>query len=130
MKRVLLILFTIVLMVIVVVLKNKSVISKGIVEYKLQGKSYKLLVADNQEEWEKGLMFRRSKDGVDGMMFLFPDYEARTFWNKNTFIDIKVYWIKDDEIVGESELSSIEKTRTVKTISSPQAVNKVIEIIR
>ncbi len=44
-----------------------------IITYALQGKSYQLLVADTPSQWEKGLMFYRKLDGVDGMIFLFPD---------------------------------------------------------
>lgn len=121
----------IILVVVIVVLlfqlkSNQTVKTQ---DYKLQGKIYRLLTAKTPEEWEKGLMFVRSKRDFDGMLFIFPDNRIRTFWNKNTFMNLRVYWLKDDEVVEVSELPSIEKTKEIKTVSSPEEVNKVIEII-
>jgi uncharacterized membrane protein (UPF0127 family) len=101
--------------------------------YLLLATNYLLLVADSPEKWEKGLMFVKNKQdigGADGMIFLFPDKKPRTFWNKNTLVDLNLYWLEDDNLVGKSLLPSIEKTREVVTVSSPKAVNKVIELIR
>ena len=101
--------------------------------YLLLATNYLLLFADSPEKWEKGLMFVKNKQdigGADGMIFLFPDKKPRTFWNKNTLVDLNLYWLEDDNLVGKSLLPSIEKTREVVTVSSPKAVNKVIELIR
>src|SRR3990167_7212503 len=64
-----------------------------IINYKIQNKTHKLLVADTPEKWEKGLMFFRKLDGVDGMIFIFPDKQPRIFWNKNTLMDLDLLWI-------------------------------------
>lgn len=98
------------------------------ISYKLQAKSYKLLLADTPEKWEKGLMFFRKLEGVDGMIFLFPDKQPRIFWNKNTLMDLDLLWIDDNKVVGKSFLPSIEKSKEVVTVSSPKPVNKVIEL--
>jgi uncharacterized membrane protein (UPF0127 family) len=101
--------------------------------YSIEGKSYKLLIAKTIFEHQKGLMFYRSKKelkGADGMIFIFPDKNYRTFWNKNTFLDLDVYWIDGDRIVGKDFLPSIEKTKEIFTINSPKPVNKVVEIVR
>lgn len=99
-----------------------------IINYQLQNKDYKLLEADTPQKWERGLMYFRKLDGVDGMIFIFPDKESRTFWNKNTFMDLELLWLDDDKVVGKSSLLSIEKSKEVVTVSSPKEVNKVIEI--
>lgn len=99
------------------------------INYKLQNKTYKLLIADTPEEWEKGLMFVKKKEGLDGMVFIFPEKDSRNFWNKNTLVDLDVYWLNDDKLVGKSSLPSIEKSKDIVTVRSPGAVNKVIEII-
>ena len=44
----------------------------------------------------------------DGMVFEFPDRQYRTFWNKNTYMDLDLYWMNDDVVVGKSVLPSIE----------------------
>ena len=104
--------------------------SADTVNYTLQGKSYKLLIADTPAEWERGLMYTRKIDNADGMLFIFPSSEVRTFWNKNTLMELRIFWINNDKVVGESILPSVEKTKTTVTVTSPSQVNKVVEIPR
>jgi uncharacterized membrane protein (UPF0127 family) len=107
--------------------------SQKLIYYSLEGKTYKLLPAKTPLEHQKGLMFYRSKKelkGADGMIFIFSNKNYRTFWNKNTFLDLDVYWIDGDRIVGKDFLPSIEKTKEILIINSPKPVNKVVEIVR
>ena len=97
------------------------------IDYKLSGKSYKLLIADTPQKWEKGLMNFRKLDGVSGMIFLFPDKQYRSFWNKNTLMNLDLYWLDDDKILGRSYLPSIEISNGVVIVNSPVPANKVIE---
>ena len=99
-----------------------------IIKHKLENKEYTLLLADSPEEQEKGLMNFRNLAGVDGMLFTFPDKQIRHFWNKNTLLDLELLWIDGDKIVGRSKLPSIEKSKEIITVSSPVAVDKVIEL--
>ena len=108
-----------------VVYSNKKTIS-----YVIEGKKYHLLVAKTPAEWEKGLMDIYQKENYDGMMFVFPEKSKQNFWNKNTYLDLDIYWIDDDSIVGKSFLPSIDKTKEIAQVTSPQEVNKVVEIIR
>lgn len=100
----------------------------SVIDYQLEGKKYKLLVADTAEKQEKGLMFYRELDGVDGMVFVFPDKQTRSFWNKNTLMDLELLWIADDKLVGRSQLPSIEKSKEIVTVESPGPADKVIEL--
>ncbi len=108
---------------------NQTATKTKIIHYKIDGMFYRLLIADEPAEWERGLMNVRKLDQASGMIFIFPNKEYRNFWNKNTLVDLDVYWISDDKIVGKSFLPSIEKSRQIVTVSSPQAVNKVVELI-
>lgn len=99
-----------------------------ITSYTLEGKQKQFLVADTSAKWEKGLMYYRKLPGVDGMIFRFPDKQMRTFWNKNTLMDLTLYWISDGVVVGQSFLPSIEKSKNIVTASSPTPVNTVIEL--
>ncbi|MFZ2025850.1 MAG: DUF192 domain-containing protein [Microgenomates group bacterium] len=104
----------------------------GTLEYRLQGNSYQLYVADTEDKWEKGLMYVKNKvdiDMRDGMIFTFPEVQLRTFWNNNTYSNITLYWIKDGTVMGTSQLPSITKSKTITTISSPVPVDTVIELI-
>jgi poly-gamma-glutamate synthesis protein (capsule biosynthesis protein) len=104
--------------------------SERLMPYELENKIYLLREAKTQEEWQKGLMFVKKPVDYDGMIFIFPDKQIRSFWNKNTFVDLEVYWLDDDKIIGKEKLPSIIKTKTVKIITSPLPVNKVVEIIK
>jgi poly-gamma-glutamate capsule biosynthesis protein CapA/YwtB (metallophosphatase superfamily)/uncharacterized membrane protein (UPF0127 family) len=104
--------------------------SERLIPYELENKVYLLREAKTPEEWQKGLMFVKKPVDYDGMIFIFPDKQIRSFWNQNTFLDLEVYWLDDDKIIGKDKLESIEKTKIVKTIQSPGPVNKVIELIQ
>lgn len=101
-----------------------------IIDYKLRGKSHHLLVADTSVKWEKGLMNYKKLKGVDGMIFIFPDKRIRNFWNKNTYLDLDIYWLNDDQVVGKTFLPSIKKNKDIIIVTSPEMVNKVIELVK
>jgi len=107
--------------------------NKEFINYSIDNVKYKLLVADEQNEWEKGLMFYKDKKelkGADGMIFIFPDQDYRTFWNNNTYLDLEIYWLDDNKVVGKSFLPSILKSKEIVTVNSGEEVNRVIEIIK
>lgn len=93
------------------------------------GKQYSLQVADSPKEWEQGLMYVRSLPSADGMVFEFPNMQYRMFWNKNTYVDLDLYWMQDDVVVGKSFLPSIERSE-LTMVRSPRPVNRVVEIPR
>jgi len=97
----------------------------------IAGTAYKLVVADTPQKREKGLMFVRKQTAeYDGMVFRFPDKDIRNFWNKNTFVDLQLYWMLDGEVIGTSDLPSIEKSNDYVIISSPSPADTVVEIIQ
>lgn len=98
--------------------------------FKINNKDYCLLTADNQKEWARGLMFYKKPTNFDGMIFLFPNKETKSFWNKNTYVDLDIYWMNDDKIVGKSFLPSILNTKEVIFVESTEKVNRVVEIIK
>ncbi len=104
----------------------------SVITYNLPPKTYKLLLADSPAKWEYGLMNVKSKKdicGHDGMIFTFPIAMPQTFWNKNTLVDLDIYWMKGDKKVGQDKLPTITKSG-LTTVSSPEAVDRVVEIIK
>jgi len=99
-----------------------------IISYMFNGKRLNLLVADTPQKWKKGLMYYHKLQGVNGMIFLFPDKQYRTFWNKNTHMDLNLYWFDNDSVVGKDSLPSIDISKKIVVVNSPKAVNKVIEL--
>lgn len=136
MKKIFVVVLLVILTIFAITLINNKRLNREynqyedfkMMNYKLQTTSYKLLVADTPAKWERGLMFFRKLDGVDGMIFIFPKKDYRTFWNKNTLMDLKLLWLDDDDFVGESFLPSIEKSKQIVIVNSPQPANKVIEL--
>ncbi len=118
--------------VIIVIFKRSSIKCKNAnaVSYQLEGKRYCLMVADSRSKWVKGLMNVQKPVDYDGMIFIFPEKKIQNFWNENTFVDLYVYWLEDDRVVGKTLLPSIKKTKEPLTINSPKPVNRVIEIIK
>ena len=89
------------------------------------------MVANKPEEWSKGLMFYRKLDGADGMIFLFPDKKIRNFWNKNTYMNLDIYWIDGDKVIGQDFLPAIDKSmKGISVVSSFKPVDKVIEVVK
>lgn len=101
-------------------------------EYKtfiIDGNSKKLLLAETEEQKQKGLMWQFNLLTYDGMAFLYKEPQVATFWNKNTFMNLKLYWYKNGEIIGTSMLPSVISTKgEVKTVQSPSEVDVVVEI--
>ena len=97
--------------------------------YKLNNKNYCLLTADNQKQWEKGLMYYKKPVDFDGMIFIFPNREVLSFWNKNTYLDLNLYWLDGNKIIGKSFLPSILKSKEIITVNSGKKVDKVVEIV-
>ncbi len=96
----------------------------------IEGKTYTLLVADTPAKSEKGLMFVRKPTDVQGMIFQYQDSSIRFFWNKNTFVDLQLIWMNEGEVVGKSDLPSIEKSKTIVTVQSPGPADTVVEVIQ
>lgn len=53
-------------------------------------------LALTSETQEKGLMFREELAADGGMLFVFGAMAPRTFWMKNTFIDLDIVFIGQD----------------------------------
>ncbi len=100
-----------------------------IIEYELEGKKYKLYLADTQKKKEVGLMYKRRLNTVDGMLFVFDKKTKPVFYNKNTYLDLEIYWIDGSSVVFKSFLPSFKTARKIIYISAPVEVDKVVELV-
>jgi uncharacterized protein len=85
-------------------------------------------VADTPEKRAQGLMEITRMDADTGMLFLFPNASPRTFWNKNTLMDLDLIWMLDKRVVGASRLPAITKSQEIVNIASPGPVHMVLEV--
>lgn len=95
----------------------------------IEDTKYTLVVADTPERRQQGLMHVRKPVPYDGMIFIFPEAHMQSFWNKNTFEDLTIYWMRGEKVVGKSELPSIERTGEY-IVNSPAPADTVVEIIK
>jgi len=130
MKKVALFFLVLLLIYYFLIFNNNPCKNKSALTYKIDSKNYCLLTANNQAEWGKGLMFYKKPVDFDGMIFIFPSKQIQNFWNKNTYLDLNLYWMDDEKVVGKSVLPSILKSKETITVNSGKEVNRVVEIIK
>ncbi|MDC7681777.1 DUF192 domain-containing protein [Asticcacaulis sp. BYS171W] len=101
-------------------LEEVSVISAGATH------RFRVEIADDDVEREKGLMNRAELKADHGMLFLFPSAAERTFWMHNTLIPLDIIYI-----TPQGEVLSIQKN-AVRMNDTPLpsygAANVVLEI--
>ena len=83
-------------------------------------------IADNDFDRELGLMFRKSMQENQGMLFIFPQDTIQTLWMRNTFIPLDMVFINSQkEIVS---ISKNTKTLSDQTYSSSGPAQYVLEV--
>lgn len=94
----------------------------------LNNEEVRVRVARTEEDRRRGLMFESAlKDGT-GVLFVFEDKKARSFWNKNTYVPLDVIWIDNDEVAGISHLPPNKDGGNLVTVDSQVSVNYVLEV--
>lgn len=73
--------------------------------------------ANTEYDRELGLMFRKNMDENQGMLFIFPDVQARSFWMRNTLIPLDILFIDSTKTV----LNIAKNTTPLSDISYPSA---------
>jgi len=82
-------------------------------------------ISDSIEEYAKGLSNVPYLDNNQGMLFIFPNKQERSFWMKDMLIPIDLLWIEDNIVIDYEE--NMDHTNLDKYIS-PQNINMVLEI--
>jgi hypothetical protein len=84
-------------------------------------------LADNEYDRQLGLMKRKSMEENQGMIFIFPDEDQRSFWMRNTFISLDMIFVNSNK-----EIVTIHKnTRVLSDQSYPSSapVIYVVEVV-
>ena len=86
-----------------------------------------LEVADNEYERELGLMKRIEMKENQGMLFIFPDEQIRSFWMRNTLISLDMMFIN-----AAKEIVTIHRNTTKisdQTYPSSKPAMYVVEVV-
>lgn len=90
---------------------------------------FKLLIADSEEERQKGLSKRKKIDEDQGMLFLFEKPDFYKFWMKDMEFSVDIIFIKGDrisQIYTNAEVPS--DSASLRLYPSSESVDKVLEI--
>lgn len=64
-------------------------------------------VAETDMQHEHGLMLRKKLGRNEGMLFVFKDEQPRSFWMKNTIINLSIgYFNKNKKLIDIQEMKS------------------------
>ena len=70
-----------------------------VVSASARGAALELEVAADPDTRDRGLMFRRELADGAGMLFVFPERQAQSFWMRNTYVPLSVAFLDDDDRV-------------------------------
>lgn len=83
-------------------------------------------IADEPEEREYGMMYRKSMDPNTGMLFLMGEERQQSFWMKNTYVSLDILYLNDD-----LEVVSIQKNAeplNTRSLPSEGPASHVLEV--
>ncbi len=84
-------------------------------------------VADKDSSRIMGLMYRKSMEENQGMLFIFPKEDYQSFWMKNTYISLDIIYVNSDKEIVKIYKNTIP--RTLKSLPSEKKSQYVIEVI-
>jgi len=83
-------------------------------------------IADNDYEIQTGLMYRKSMQKNQGMLFIFPEEAPRSFYMKNTKISLDIIFIdKENQIVS---IQKNAKPLDLTSLASEGPAQYVLEV--
>ena len=113
-------------------LPNSEFTKEG--ELELFGSDDKLIIkldieiADDEAQTTRGLMYRKSMEEKQGMLFIFPRTEMRSFWMKNTYISLDLIFLdQDKKIVHIHEGAKPKSEASVPSLKPAKYVLEVNE---
>ena len=83
-------------------------------------------IADDYYSQARGLMYRSSMPDTVGMLFIYEDYDFRSFWMKNTHISLDLIFIDKDLTINKVHEYAIPYSE--ESIVSTDKAKYVIEV--
>ena len=66
-------------------------------------KNYRVEIVKSEKDQAKGLSGRDNLGDINGMLFIYPDSQMRSFWMNNMRFDLDIIWINKGKIIGFTE---------------------------
>lgn len=88
--------------------------------------SFDIEFSETEYETQTGLMYRKSMDTNQGMLFIFPDERMHSFYMKNTEIPLDLIFIKGDSTIASFHENAAPYSET--GLSSQVPVKYVLEV--
>lgn len=79
----------------------------------------KVEIAADEASRTRGLMFRRSLAQDQGMLFVFPDTDERSFWMHNTVIALDLIFLDETRAVVGVVANAAPQTDTPRSVGKP-----------
>ncbi|OIP50285.1 MAG: hypothetical protein AUK33_08105 [Flavobacteriaceae bacterium CG2_30_34_30] len=70
-------------------------------------KTIDIEIADDEYKTQTGLMYRKTMEENQGMLFIFPDAQVRSFYMKNTEIGLDIIYINADKQIVSFQKNAI-----------------------
>ena len=102
-------------------LENLTIVSADGVSH-----SFRVELADTDEERARGLMFRRSMAPDAGMLFDFGRQSSVSMWMKNTYLPLDMLFIGSDGVIVT--IAENTEPHSLKSIPSGVPVMAVLEL--
>ncbi len=83
-------------------------------------------VADKDSSRIKGLMYRKSMDENQGMLFIFPKEDYQSFWMKNTYISLDIIYVDSNKEIVKIYKNTIPRSLT--SLPSEEKSQYVVEV--
>ncbi len=78
-------------------------------------------IADDEESIVQGLMYREHMEENQGMLFLMPGLEPRSFWMLNTYIPLDIIFVGADKRIVRIRENTVPRTTDPVTSEVPAA---------
>lgn len=97
---------------------------------KINNQTFKVSVADEPNEWQRGLSGQDPLDEDAGMLFLFKTTDYHNFWMKDMKFPIDIIFIKGDTVVTvvKDAKPPTSNNDTLPLYKPEQPVDRVFEI--
>lgn len=87
--------------------------------------TFQVALAANRDQYRRGLMGCRRLSPGTGLLFIYPEAARRTFWMKNTPLELAIIFVSSSGHIRAIEKGTPNSTRRIR---SPDGIQFVLEI--